>query len=69
MSKLLRKGDRIVLILMPGDPAPIAPGTEGTVVGVHTSHGMTQLMVDWDNGRKLGVAIPPDSVKVIAKDS
>jgi hypothetical protein len=66
----VREGDRIELVSMPDDPDPILPGTQGTVTwdgGMVTmfDRPYQQVSVKWDNGRTLGLAIPPDVVKVI----
>ena len=63
--QLPRPGDRIRLIYMPGDPDPIKPGATGTARKV-TGHSFglrapwTQIDVEWDNGRKLMLSVPPD---------
>jgi hypothetical protein len=67
-----RPGDRIRLLAMPDDPAPISPGTTGTVRSVNR-HGTgpnawLQVDVDWDNGRSLMISIPPDEYEVISDD-
>jgi len=59
-----RPGDRIRLIAMPDDLDPIPVGSTGTVTFVN-GHGSgerawSQIGVDWDNGRKLMLAVPPD---------
>jgi hypothetical protein len=57
------KGTRIELVSMENDPAPIPPGTRGTVEGSsRTPWGETQLFVRWDNGRSIMPVIPPDVV-------
>ena len=60
-------GDRIELVRMPDDPHPIPTGTKGTVTDVRnvTGLGFMQIDVDWDNGRKLMLSIPPDEVQNI----
>ena len=62
-------GDRIRLIVMTDDPDPIPPDTTGTVTSVKT-HGSgrdawVQVEVDWDNGRKLMLSIPPDRFELL----
>lgn len=59
-------GDRISLVSMGNDPAPIARGSLGTVTSVnHWIGGEWNLGVRWDNGRTLGLVIPEDKfVKV-----
>jgi hypothetical protein len=56
----LKPGDRIRLLEMPDDPAPIEVGSEGTVTFVtdlsHLSDKiMFQIGVDWDSGRALNL--------------
>jgi hypothetical protein len=63
VSGLLPKvGDRIVLVRMEDDPAPLEPGIAGTVdwIGEHTGLGFDQIGVRWDNGRSLLLCVPPD---------
>ena len=55
---------------MPDDPDPIPPGTMGTVTSIK-KHGTgrdawVQVEVDWDNGRKLMLSIPPDRIKILS---
>lgn len=61
----LSPGDRIRLVSMPEDPDPIKPGTTGTVTAVRHYRTWSQVDVDWDNGRKLMLAVPPDQVEII----
>lgn len=58
-------GDRIELTSMPEDPDPVPPGTKGTVTHVRrvTQPGGSFLQVDWDNGRLLNLAVPPDQAR------
>lgn len=62
-------GQRIELVYMADDPAPIESGTQGTIRRVtelsFTTPPCVQLGVDWDNGRTLMPCVPPDSVRVI----
>jgi hypothetical protein len=58
-------GRRIRLDAMPEDPDPVPPGTEGTVQMVTKLDGWTQVLVDWDNGSKLALSIPPDRFTVL----
>jgi Domain of unknown function (DUF4314) len=57
----LKEGDRIRLVEMPGDPLPVPPGTEGTVLfvqdlkTVRDGKQMHQIGVKWDNGRNLSL--------------
>lgn len=65
-----RPGDRIRLIYMPEDPDPIQPGATGTVTTVRPDlfgprGRWTQVDVDWDNGRKLMLSVPPDEWELI----
>lgn len=55
-------GTRIRMIEM-DDPDPIRPGEEGTIMAVD---GVGTLLVDWDNGRTLGVLVGVDQFAVIA---
>ena len=56
-----RVGDRIALVTMGDDPAPIPRGTQGTVTGVsYWVGGEWNIGVRWDNGRTLGLVIPED---------
>jgi hypothetical protein len=62
-------GDRIRLVAMPDDPDPVPQGTTGTVQAVHP-HGSSggqwlQVEVNWDNGRKLMLSVPPDQFEVM----
>ena len=57
----LPKGTRIRLLSMTDDPDPIAPGTEGTVIGGNGE----QLWVRWENGRSLNVLVGIDRYQVI----
>ena len=67
-----RPGDRIRIISMPDDPNPVPVGSTGTVTFVN-SHGSgtrawLQIGVDWDNGRRLMLNVPPDEFEVVAPD-
>ncbi len=62
---ILKTGNRIRLLSIRKEPAPIAPGTIGTVVKVSHFCDWSQVVVDWDNGRQLTLSIPPDRVEVI----
>lgn len=67
----LEIGDRIRLIDMPNDPDPIPAGTEGTVEAVTDLHFRDkpeyQLIVKWDNGRRLSCICPPDLVELVQR--
>ena len=58
-------GDRVELVRMGPDPRPIEPGATGTVSFVNTTVDMSQISVDWDNGRRLMVCPPEDEIKKI----
>ncbi len=62
-------GDRIRLLAMPDDSDPIPTGATGTIISVKP-HGAgrdtwLQVEVDWDDGRKLMLSIPPDRVEIL----
>ena len=59
-------GTRIMLLDMPGDPDPVAPGTLGTVL---ESFSPDQICVDWDNGRSLNLIVGVDSYRVVESTS
>jgi hypothetical protein len=59
-------GDKIRLVAMSDDPDPIPPGTTGTVTAVRQQGTWSQVDVDWDNGRKLMLSVPPDQVEIMA---
>ena len=66
----LQTGDRIRMIGMPDDPDPIPPDTMGTVRSVK-KHGAgrdawMQVDVNWDNGRKLMLSMPPDCIEILS---
>ena len=64
----MKVGDRIELLAMPDDPCPIEPGSLGTVTAMQELNfgkRNTQVSVEWDNGRKLMLVIPPDRVRVL----
>ena len=64
-----RPGDRIKLVAMPDDPDPVPAGTTGTVTTVRQHGTWAQVDVDWDNGRKLMLAVPPDQFETISRNS
>lgn len=67
----LRPGDRIRLIEMPNDPAPIEPGTEGVIGYVQENlfgDGRNQVSVEWDGPRMLSLIVPPDRVEVVGHE-
>lgn len=61
-------GDRVRLVRMVDDPDPIPVGAEGTVRSVTPIWEFNQVDVEWDNGRKLMLSIPPDVVTKISED-
>ncbi len=61
-KRLYPPGTRIELLSMGDDPRPIEPGTKGTVRVVDD---MGTIHCDFDNGRKLGVCLEEDSIRVI----
>jgi hypothetical protein len=68
----LKIGDRIRLISMSNDPAPVAIGAMGSVRGV-TMHDAgdnrwAQIDVSWDDGRTLMLVVPPDEFEIIDGD-
>jgi hypothetical protein len=69
---ILRPGDRIRLISMPDDPNPVPIESMGTVTFVRQCgsgpHAWFQVGVDWDNGRKLMLSVPPDEVDSVGPD-
>ena len=57
-------GTRARCIAM-NDPQAVPAGTVGTVVGC-TAVGIGLLIaVEWDNGRYLALAVPPDRYEVV----
>lgn len=65
----VKPGDRIRLIEMPDDPAPIPAGTEGVVGQVGPGfQGRTQVSVVWDTDRSLSLVVPPDVFEVIGHE-
>lgn len=64
-----KAGDRVRLVHMPNDPDPILPDTEGTVVDATEitfgDESYTQVIVNWDNGRRLSCVCPPDFLQII----
>ena len=69
-ARLPRPGDRIRLVAMQDDPDPVRAGETGTVVSVGGPHRWGsrtwhQIDVDWDNGRTLMLASPPDEFEIL----
>ena len=62
-------GDRIRLVAMPDDPDPVPPGTAGTVRCARKCgsgrDARFQVDVEWDNGRKLMLSVPPDQFEIL----
>jgi hypothetical protein len=56
-------GTRISLLHMSDDPAPLPPGSEGTVTG---GNGI-QIMVEWDSGRNLMLIPGFDTYRVLSR--
>ena len=50
----LKEGDRIVLIMMPGEDS-VSYGDRGTISKVNPAHSFIQYFVDWDNGSRLAM--------------
>ena len=69
MIEAPKVGDRIRLIHMPEDPDPIPPGSLGTVCAIHPHHRWTQVVVDWDNGRRLMLSLPEDLIEILSPDN
>lgn len=70
MTSIPKKGDRIRLVFMDDDPDPIQPGQLGTVVDLNVIGSeqtrWLQIAVDWDDGRSLMLACPPDRFEIIS---
>jgi hypothetical protein len=69
----VKVGDRIVLLAMPEDPAPLPVGSKGTITKLpddpereRATFGNFVAYVKWDDGRTLSLCIPPDEVRVIS---
>jgi len=71
VSENLQSGDRIRLVSMACDPDPILVGQAGIVRRVsyhgHGTAAWQQVEVDWDNGRQLMLAVPPDTYEIISR--
>ena len=62
----MKVGDTIELIAMPEDPDPIRVGTKGTIKHIGREfQGIRQIDVEWENGRKLMLSVPPDQFKIV----
>jgi hypothetical protein len=67
----VKPGDRIRLIEMPDDPAPIPKGTEGVVGHVGPAlEGREQVSVVWDcePSRSLALVVPPDTFEIVGHE-
>jgi hypothetical protein len=66
----VQPGDRIRLLTMTNDPAPIPAGEQGTVeeIVAHTTGHTTwhQIFVAWNCGRSLMLVSPPDEFEIIS---
>lgn len=62
-------GRRVRLLKMDDDPDPVPEGTEGTIRMYLEPQGdvipYAQISVDWDNGRKLMMCVPPDEFSYV----
>ena len=58
------KGNRVEMVKMADDPAPIEPGEKGTVNHIDD---IGQIHVDWDNGRRLAIVPEVDQFKLITE--
>jgi len=64
-----KEGDRIQLMMMPEEPAPIPSGTQGTVMWTTQMPGRDtwQIVVKWDIARSLCLIWPVDRFIVIGE--
>ena len=60
-------GWRVRLVKMAGDDAPLPVGLEGRVFWFRDVGEFVQIGVNWDNGSKLALAVPPDEFEVVGK--
>lgn len=66
----LKEHDRIELLAMPNDPAPIPVGSRGTVAFINELMDGTdscQLWVEWDSGRSLMLLYPIDRFRILSE--
>jgi hypothetical protein len=54
INRRLEEGDRIVLIMMPGETS-VSYGDRGTVSKVNNARSFIQYFVDWDKGSRLAL--------------
>jgi hypothetical protein len=64
-----RIGDRIRLLAIADDPAPIPIDMRGVITDVHKHRGWMQIEVDWEYGRTLMLTVPPDQFAVVDPSS
>lgn len=60
----LAVGTRVRVLAM-NDPVAVPSGTLGTVVNWLDKGPWILIGVHWDDGRKLGLAVPPDRFEVM----
>ena len=65
---LPKPGQRIELLHMPDDPAPIASGSRGTVLSVQQVIGEDHIHVAWDNGSSLNLISSVDSWRSLSQE-
>ena len=58
-------GTRVRCVAM-NDPQAVPAGMFGTVVGCTALGNGLLIAVEWDNGRYLALAVPPDRYEVVA---
>ena len=61
-----KEGMRVMMVNMPDDPNPVAPGTKGTIKVIDD---MGIIHVKWDDGRMLGVIPGVDRYELIKEES
>jgi len=71
----IKIGVRIQFISTPDNPPPIKPGSVGTVTSITVPGlisgpplGYYSLGVDWDDGSKLPVSLPTDTIEKANND-
>lgn len=64
-----KPGDRVRLVFTPNGPDAIPESAEGTVTAVKSvdwkNDKLSQVAIDWDNGRRLICAVPPNFLQII----